>query len=678
MSNTSQSKKESTCAVCSKQLPAGTVAYVCDACALEFENEIKEVSTSDEFGDSYDEPAEERADDDSELYDLKIEEWAEDDEILKADIQEEEVEESQPELEEGLQRYAAGIKDGISDEIRAKEDAELTQEYQKWIDQAVDVTGEPFGPDIDWVEDDEILNVNSDDENDVFGDHIENKEKDDSGLDNIFVHISEQVKTLVDTPILNLQKPLPDTFNDIMSNAGVDLSDQQSVDLFIKKFQEFDERLFEEFEKNLIFILPVISATPAQSFSDVDSDISEKNDGMKNYARYFYDMGMNVTCVSNIENEFNTKAENVYLKAPSHQWEDLWSRRQTPEEFDAYQWSRAIGFGAITGFDNLMVVDMDDCSEDFVGKVLGILGLPIDYEWVVLSGSKKGFHIYVFVDGLLNNFPGLSVVRLYPKESYIKLVNKVELLIRLHSILPPSVHPTGNRYEFVNCSLPQKRPAHIEMGKVQNFINRYFNATKQRNMMTYRKQEKEPEYPTLSKAAWSLTIAIVSGFIGFMFWPSFIATFFAGWNWFRIRSESQFSIERDAQTAFRVRREKREEEQRIVEKAREREERRKRDEEAYAVRRQLRIEIEKMPKYSNWRNAVFVRCGRACEICGETKGLEIHHRVSFDAIQRAYKISTIVQAFECDALWNVNNGSVLCKQCHEKMESSKYRNLYGQ
>ena len=92
----------------------------------------------------------------------------------------------------------------------------------------------------------------------------------------------------------------------------------------------------------------------------------------------------------------------------------------------------------------------------------------------------------------------------------------------------------------------------------------------------------------------------------------------------------------------------------------------------YAGRRQLRAEIEKMPKYSNWRSTIFDKCGRKCEMCGVANGLEIHHRTSFDSLLKSYKITTAVEAFECDALWNINNGSVLCKECHSKMESSKY------
>jgi hypothetical protein len=131
--------------------------------------------------------------------------------------------------------------------------------------------------------------------------------------------------------------------------------------------------------------------------------------------------------------------------------------------------------------------------------------------------------------------------------------------------------------------------------------------------------------------------------------------------------------EREARRAQHEAQAREEAEERAKERERiahEKEERKRSD---YERRVHLRAEIEKMPKYQNWRSAVFEKCGRKCEICGSTSELEIHHRVSFDAILRHYNIQTQIEAFECNALWSVANGSVLCKACHSKMRSSKIR-----
>ncbi|MBI2120700.1 MAG: hypothetical protein HYT94_03710 [Parcubacteria group bacterium] len=89
--------------------------------------------------------------------------------------------------------------------------------------------------------------------------------------------------------------------------------------------------------------------------------------------------------------------------------------------------------------------------------------------------------------------------------------------------------------------------------------------------------------------------------------------------------------------------------------------------------RQLRKEIEAMPQYEHWRQAVFQKFGRKCAVCGSTENLEIDHRyLSFYAIIQKFGITDTVQAYECVELWNVNNGAPLCKTHHDQTKSSVY------
>lgn len=91
----------------------------------------------------------------------------------------------------------------------------------------------------------------------------------------------------------------------------------------------------------------------------------------------------------------------------------------------------------------------------------------------------------------------------------------------------------------------------------------------------------------------------------------------------------------------------------------------------WANYKKLRQEIEAMPIYTNWKNTAIAKSGGRCEMCGETTGLQVHHRVSFHKIITHYRVTNIMEAFQCHALWEVSNGSVLCEDCHNKMESSK-------
>lgn len=85
---------------------------------------------------------------------------------------------------------------------------------------------------------------------------------------------------------------------------------------------------------------------------------------------------------------------------------------------------------------------------------------------------------------------------------------------------------------------------------------------------------------------------------------------------------------------------------------------------------QLRKDIEAMPEYNQWRMSVFKKCGRRCAFCGSAENLQIHHCVSFYSIVIRNRITSIKEASDCMELWNTNNGKVLCKECHDKMESS--------
>ena len=91
---------------------------------------------------------------------------------------------------------------------------------------------------------------------------------------------------------------------------------------------------------------------------------------------------------------------------------------------------------------------------------------------------------------------------------------------------------------------------------------------------------------------------------------------------------------------------------------------------------QLRKEIEAMPEYEHWRQAVFKERGRKCSECGLTEDLEIDHRFkSFSAIIKEYGIRNTIQAYECPALWSVDNGAPLCKKHHGMTSSNVYRIL---
>jgi len=205
------------------------------------------------------------------------------------------------------------------------------------------------------------------------------------------------------------------------------------------------------------------------------------------YAKYYHDLGLNVTCIGNQITEINFHAPNM-LKYPNHKWKHLFQERQSKEELDTYNWEDAVGVGTVMGYDRLVTIDIDGCSDyDFLDEVLVAIGLPTNYEWVMISGSNNGFHILLrdredfrcFYEGRspyddqiikrINRMCSVDknrefeVVDTYPPSiQYESKVEKIELLWKTHLVLPPSYHKSGNRYRFLNCKVPTSLPLKIE------------------------------------------------------------------------------------------------------------------------------------------------------------------------------------------------------------------------
>jgi 5-methylcytosine-specific restriction endonuclease McrA len=98
----------------------------------------------------------------------------------------------------------------------------------------------------------------------------------------------------------------------------------------------------------------------------------------------------------------------------------------------------------------------------------------------------------------------------------------------------------------------------------------------------------------------------------------------------------------------------------------------------------LKLKIRNTTKYLNWRLSILKRDNFTCKIChasvkeNKSLRLEVHHAKSFDEICTENNISTIEQALECKALWNVNNGISICYRCHKDVEKlrTKLRNIF--
>lgn len=197
--------------------------------------------------------------------------------------------------------------------------------------------------------------------------------------------------------------------------------------------------------------------------------MEQPNISLRVLSHFYYSMGFNLTCISNIENDYNYF--NVApLKAPAHKWEHLITCRQTLKELTEYDWETATGIGCVLGYSNLRCIDIDGITDFSITKeILRILNLPKDYEWVFLTGSGKGIHIYIRTEQhhfVINNG---QTKAFHPNKKNKDKFKVLELRWKYHCVLPPSLHKSYNNYKFTK-KLPLSPPKEVDLGYVNQMI----------------------------------------------------------------------------------------------------------------------------------------------------------------------------------------------------------------
>ena len=119
-------------------------------------------------------------------------------------------------------------------------------------------------------------------------------------------------------------------------------------------------------------------------------------DSLQLQATYYHSMGMNIAPIYGREDDSSS------FKKPGIDINKWHKERQSIEDIMSFNWADATGIGLITGFNGFRAIDIDGVKDDFLtdffkhrflGVIMEDLGLPIDYEWLVLSSSGNGCHI---------------------------------------------------------------------------------------------------------------------------------------------------------------------------------------------------------------------------------------------------------------------------------------------
>lgn len=237
-----------------------------------------------------------------------------------------------------------------------------------------------------------------------------------------------------------------------------------------------------DFENAVEDFREALMCDPSNSFATkyialINTQLENETKLASNYffsiAQMYYKLGMNVTCITNIQNEYNKYAKNIY-KNPNHTWKKMFNTRQNYIELLSYKWNEAVGVGTVTGFNHVMAIDIDDCVDSqLLNQIINTLGLSISYEWVMRSGSNKGFHIVVRSE----KFQTLTVTDVVstfgPSEQFKDKFSKVELLWNTHLVCPPSLHVTGNKYQFINSKFPISIPEFVPQNLIEKLVDTY-------------------------------------------------------------------------------------------------------------------------------------------------------------------------------------------------------------
>jgi hypothetical protein len=186
-----------------------------------------------------------------------------------------------------------------------------------------------------------------------------------------------------------------------------------------------------------------------------------------------------LTPVQNIETSLQISAEflraygfnvlPVVGKNPSAfgEWTKFYSRLQTFEELNAYDWKRATGIAVVLGTGDIRSIDVDAVKDETIIKdLLAQLGLPPDYEWVEKTGCGNQVFFICSAEGRNDSRNCLDQNRAHHFELRWK---------QCISVAPPSQHydkqnppqPDGKLYSWLHCQMPTGKPATLELSVVE-------------------------------------------------------------------------------------------------------------------------------------------------------------------------------------------------------------------
>lgn len=195
---------------------------------------------------------------------------------------------------------------------------------------------------------------------------------------------------------------------------------------------------------------------------------------LREYSIYYHGKGFNIVPLYG-DYEGNNVTQDSF-KTPRDDWSRHKVIRQNKTFINSIDWKNSSGIGAITGINNLICLDIDDCKEfEFINILCKSLGLEIRYPWIVRSGSYIGYHIWLKSKSHIPSsfyFFADPVIKFLPKSEYSNKFKQIEVRMCDHVVLPPSINSKGNIYEFY-FGLPNQGPSETEIMNIINALSHY-------------------------------------------------------------------------------------------------------------------------------------------------------------------------------------------------------------
>ena len=188
---------------------------------------------------------------------------------------------------------------------------------------------------------------------------------------------------------------------------------------------------------------------------------------LKLMSMYYYNMDMNIIPIKGSSKELMSFKKPYEVDGFSLSL--LKQNRLERKVLMSMSWDFISGIALVLGWNRYQAIDVDnihniDKINDIIDSSLASLSLPPNYPWVVKSGSGKGFHIIYISDKVDRE------IDVYPFAPTKDICKNLEVRTGGVLVLPPSIHISGNNYEFLYKEVPTSLPAEIDTNRLNNFL----------------------------------------------------------------------------------------------------------------------------------------------------------------------------------------------------------------